>query len=99
MGRMWLRGAVLGFGAAMIAGGLLLTQAGCTRGAGLPFIVPGVLLIAAVIGERWRYRRLQAGPPGSGWIATGERFVDPESGRLVTVFYRASTGERRYVSS
>jgi hypothetical protein len=97
MGRMLPRSSVLGFGAAMIGGGLLLTHAGCTLGAGLRLIVPGMLLIGAIIGERWRYPRLQEGPSGTGWIATGECFVDPESGRLVTVVDRASTGERRYV--
>jgi hypothetical protein len=96
---MLLRIALLGLGAAMVGGGMLLTHAGCTLGVGLRLIFPGLLLIGAVIGERWRYQRLQARRPGSGWIATHERFVDPESGKLVTVFYRASTGERRYVSS
>ena len=38
------------------------------------------------------------GPPGAGWVATKERFVDPESGKLVTVFYQPATGERRYVA-
>jgi hypothetical protein len=94
-----LRIALLGLGAAMVGCGILLTYAGCTLGIVLSLTVPGLLLIGAVVGERWRYRRLQAGRPGPGWIATDERFVDPESGKLVTVFYRASTGERRYVSS
>jgi hypothetical protein len=94
-----LRAAVLGLGAAMIGGGLLLTRAGCGLGAGLRLAVPGLLLIAAIIGERWRYRRLQTARPGPEWLATDERFVDPESGRQVTVFYRKSTGERRYVGS
>jgi hypothetical protein len=92
-----LRAAVLGLGAALIGGGLWLMQAGCGLGAGLRLAIPGLLLIAPIIGERWRYRRLQTARPGPEWLATDERFVDPESGRLVTVFYRKSTGERRYV--
>jgi hypothetical protein len=99
MSRALLRIAVLGLGAAMIAGGLLLMRVGCTLGVGLRLAVPGLLLIGAVIGERWRYQRLQGSRPGAGWIATDERFVDPESGKLVTVFYQPSTGERRYVNS
>jgi hypothetical protein len=98
MSRVLLRRAVLGLGAALVAGGLLLIRAGCPLGVGLRLAIPGLMLIAAVIGERWRYRRLETGRPGSGWIATDERFVDPESGKLVTVFYRPATGERRYVS-
>jgi hypothetical protein len=51
-----------------------------------------------VLFERWRYRPLTADQPGRDWHATPERFVDPESGRLVTVFFNPATGERRYVA-
>jgi hypothetical protein len=47
--------------------------------------------------ERWRYKALTSRRPGPDWVPTNERFVDPESGHLVTVFYQPSTGERRYV--
>ena len=60
--------------------------------------VSGLVLIAAALVERWRYKRLGGAHPGSDWIATAERFVDPESGKLVTVYYRPATGERRYVA-
>jgi hypothetical protein len=96
--RVLLRRAVLGFGGALILGGLMLMASGCPPGVGMRLAVPGLVLIAAVIGERWRYTRLETGRPGSGWVATDERFLDPESGKLVTVFYRPATGERRYVS-
>jgi len=33
------------------------------------------------------------------WRETGERFVDPVSGRPVTVYEKTATGERRYVDS
>lgn len=81
----------------MVGGGLLLLLAGRAPGVTLRLAVPGLLLIAALLCERWRYQRLHREGPGNGWIATEERFVDPESGKLVTVFYRPSTGERRYV--
>jgi hypothetical protein len=99
MRRGVLRMAVLGLGAALAGGGLWLIVAGCPLGFGLRLAIPGLVLIGAVIGERWRYRRVHAARPGPEWVATGERFVDPESGKLVTVFYRPSTGERRYVGS
>jgi hypothetical protein len=99
MKRTVLRAAVLALAAAMTGGGLLLLLAGCAPGVALRLAVPGLLLMGAVICEHWRYQRLHAEGPGIGWIATGERFVDPESGKLVTVFYQPSTGERRYVGT
>ena len=34
----------------------------------------------------------------TGMRPTDERFVDPETGHLVTVWYDPATGERRYVA-
>lgn len=36
-------------------------------------------------------------PSGGSWRPTDERFVDPETGKLVTVWFNAGSGERRYV--
>jgi hypothetical protein len=47
--------------------------------------------------NRLRYKPLKSGPLGPGWIETPERFVDPETGKEVTVYYQPSSGERRYV--
>ena len=58
----------------------------------------GLLLVVAALFERWRYKRLGSTHPGSDWVATDERFIDPESGKLVTVYYRPATGERRYIA-
>jgi hypothetical protein len=38
------------------------------------------------------------GAPGPGWEATGERFIDDETGRAVTVYIERASGERRYVN-
>lgn len=58
------------------------------------------LCFAGTVFERARYRQLDAvPPPGPDWQSTEERFVDPESGRLVTVWFQASTGARRYVAA
>ena len=62
-----------------------------------PTIATGLLLIGAVF-ERYRYQRLLTRAPGAGWQATEERFIDPETGKTVTVFFNAATGERRYVA-
>lgn len=37
-------------------------------------------------------------PHGAGWRSTDERFIDPESGKLVTVWFDSATGQRRYVT-
>jgi hypothetical protein len=36
-------------------------------------------------------------PPGRDWNFTGERFLDPQSGIMLEVWYCAGNGERAYV--
>ena len=36
-------------------------------------------------------------PPGRDWNFTGERFLDPQSGAMLEVWYSPQTGERAYV--
>ena len=72
--------------------------AGCTLGVTLRFAIPGLVLLFGLAVERWRYKPVTGRPTGADWVPTHERFVDPESGRLVTVFYHPATGERRYVA-
>ena len=76
----------------------LLAVTGCALGVTLRLAVPGLLLFFGLVVERWRYKTLTSRRPGPDWVPTNERFVDPESGNLVTVFYQPSTGERRYVA-
>jgi hypothetical protein len=59
----------------------------------------GLVLIIGLLFERWRYKPLTGARLGPGWVATDERFVDPETGKLVTVYFHAATGERRYVAA
>ena len=91
-----LRPAVGASGGVLFAVGALSWAAGCTPLA-LQTGIPGLLLIAALLVERWRYKPLSDDRPGPDWVRTDERFVDPETGKLVTVFYRPATGERRYI--
>ncbi len=58
-----------------------------------------LILLAGLAIERWRYKRLSATAPGPGWQKTDERFVDPETGKLVTVYFHPATGERRYIAA
>ncbi|KQV50762.1 hypothetical protein ASC95_15555 [Pelomonas sp. Root1217] len=60
-----------------------------------PFAIWGCVIAAAVLLERWRYRSRDATPHGN-WQKTEERFVDPESGKTMLVFYNPQTGGRRY---
>lgn len=81
--------------------GVLLSALGLASGAlpSLPALLWSLALLAALLLERWRYRApASAAPVDDGWGATGEKFIDPESGSVTTVFYNQRTGERRYDS-
>jgi hypothetical protein len=54
------------------------------------------ILLAALLFERWRYRPPVDRSTGR-WQPTGERIVDPATGRVTEVYYNPDTGERDYV--
>ena len=58
-------------------------------------VLGALILIGTFFEGRYRARRA----PGSGWQTTGERFVDPTSGKLVEVRYDPQTGERAYIDA
>jgi len=60
-------------------------------------LIWGAILLAAIVYERFRYKPLAAAVPGAGWERTSERFVDPDSGKTVTVYLQSGSGERQYV--
>lgn len=64
---------------------------------GYMFLIWGAILFAAVVYERFRYKPVARGAPGPGWERTGERFVDAESGKTITVYVEPRSGERQYV--
>jgi hypothetical protein len=88
----------------LVIGGFMLAAAafgalfGCKLGAVIPLALWGAILAGGVLVERWRYQLLAEDRPGHDWQATLERFVDPETCRLVTVFFNSATDERRYVA-
>jgi hypothetical protein len=88
-----------GLGALALAGVAIATF----RGAPFPFILlpalGGLILILGALFERVYYKRVAPNAPGSGWVATDERFVDPATGRLVQVHFRPDTGQRAYVDA
>jgi len=88
-----LRKALLVLALGLLGAGLIAFFVGAPSW--MPLSFWGAVLGAAVIFERWRYATSHNGSPGS-WQATGERFIDPESGRAMQVYYNPATGERRY---
>jgi len=60
----------------------------------LPPLIAGVALLLGTVFEG-RYRpHVRAG--ADGWEPTGEKFIDPGTGKLVDVVYNPKTGEREY---
>jgi hypothetical protein len=66
-------------------------------GGGPVLLIIGILMLVTALLER-TYGNLAGRPLGDNWRPTDEKFVDPESGRLVTVWFDPATGDRKYVS-
>ena len=62
-------------------------------------LVFGLMLTAGIVWERWRYKNAVTARAQPGWQATGERFVDPGSGKLVEVYFDPARGARHYVDA
>jgi hypothetical protein len=58
--------------------------------------VSGALFTGAILFERRGYRPNVDATRGR-WQLTGERFVDPTTGKLMEVRYNPETGERDYI--
>jgi hypothetical protein len=97
MTRSALRNALYAIGGLSVAGAVALALLGCGSAA-LGLAGWALVLIVGLSIERWRYKPLAERSPGPDWTATDERFVDPETGKLVTVYFHPGTGERRYVA-
>ncbi len=84
-------------------GGILLVGAGVAALTGLfvalvpQLLIGGLLLVVGLAIERWRYKPLIDTGPDAAWTDTGERFVDPSSGRLTAVYFDPRDGARHYV--
>ena len=113
MGIDIVRGLIILFGVLMILGGFAgIAIGGSSAAAGIWGVVVGLVLVAAVVLERTRYRSAHAeetaAPPGPGggephdatlearFRSTDEVFVDPTTGRRMRVWVDPATGERRY---
>ena len=89
-----LRKFLLWVGILMLASGVLMVFAQPANA--FPLLVFGGLLTLSAVFERWRYKQPKSAAAARGF-ATGERFIDPETGALMEVYYDAATGERTYV--
>jgi len=98
MNRSALRGALVVLGGVLAAAAVLAALLACFAAAFWLAVWAAVLLVGLLI-ERWRYKPLAGRAPGPDWQATGERFVDPETGKVVTVYFHPTTGERRYIAA
>jgi hypothetical protein len=57
--------------------------------------INGLLIVGGILFERRGYRSRVDRTRGK-WQPTGERFMDPTTGRLVEVYFNQQTGERDY---
>lgn len=57
--------------------------------------VNGLLIVGGILFERRGYRSRVDRTRGQ-WQPTGERFMDPTTGRVVEVYFNQQTGERDY---
>jgi hypothetical protein len=92
-----LRNMLLGLGAV----GLMFGVAALATGTFSPDVVFGFwggLLVVGIVCERVIYKPVETGRPEPGWQRTAERFVDEDTGRIVTVYVEPGTGERAYVA-
>jgi hypothetical protein len=60
-----LRAVLTVIGFALLVGAAVFASAGCGLGVTLRLALPGLLLIGAALFERWRYKRLASGRPGT----------------------------------
>jgi hypothetical protein len=92
-----LRAIVLTLGVLYLVGAFMLFVAspGSLVFGGYLLIV-GAVLIASIVFERQRYRP-RGNSAQDSWEPTGERFIDPTSGKLMEVRFDPTTGSREYV--
>jgi hypothetical protein len=90
-----LKRLIIGYGIVAIVGAVVLASLGFGSPIILYLLVNGLLVTAALLFERGRYRPPVT--PGGTWQETSERFVDPSTGQLMKVRYNPQTGARDYV--
>lgn len=93
-----LRNIVLAVGGTLLATGLVALLYAAWPIA-IFCLVWGGIIVFGIVYERYAYKKiLDRIPEGKGWTRTAERFVDPGTGKTVTVYVKSFTGERAYVA-
>ena len=92
------RTVLLAVGLVFVVGGVLAALLAHAVGAGIEFIVFGVLVWIGTLFEKLRYGEADTAPSGPEWRKTEESFIDPGTGRAMTVYENTRTGQRRYVA-
>jgi hypothetical protein len=94
-----LRIILIAIGILLVIGGFVtLNASGYGAAAAAQFFIGGGFLLFVLLVEARRYganKKPSTGP----WEATGERFIDPSSGKLTEVRYNPQTGDREYVQA
>ena len=93
------RALAVAIGAALFAIGLVfgIASGGALHFPWVPSLLLGTLIVITAVAEPV-YGALVRRPPLHGnWRPTGEKFVDPASGKPVEVWFDEATGERKYV--
>lgn len=88
-----LRAFVAAIGWLLALAGVLMLLA--PAHSGLPLLIVGGLVVLSLFFEG-RYRGTKIEAPSQTWQPTGEKFIDPGTGKLVEVDYDPQTGERNY---
>ena len=86
-------------GAALFVIGLVfgIASRGALHFPWVPSLLLGTLIVITAVAEPV-YGALVRRPPLYGnWRPTGEKFVDPASGKPVEVWFDEASGERKYV--
>ena len=91
-----LRTFVIAVAAILMCAGIGLIASGIHAPGWQALVIRTIVLIGTVF-ERWRYRHIEE-PSAGQWRRTGERFLDPSTGKAVEVMFDPRTGERRYVA-
>jgi hypothetical protein len=82
-----------------LAAGMLVAVCGLVlwvSGGPVMLLVFGVLMTVTAALEPI-YGQANGKPANGNWQPTDEKFVDPETGRLVSVWFDRQSGERSYV--